>query len=139
MKKLIHRAFIYAMAGLAAGVFYREFTKWYGFADRTALAFLHPHLLTLGALLCLVAALFVRQIPLIEQRQFSLFLRLHDIGLPFMAIMLGVRGVLQVQGTALSRGMDAAISGIAGLSHIILGASLVLFFLALRKAAAQAE
>ena len=35
MKNLIHRAFIYAMAGLAAGVFYREFTKWNGFADRT--------------------------------------------------------------------------------------------------------
>ena len=56
-----------------------------------------------------------------------------------MAVMLGVRGVLQVQGTALSRGMDAAISGIAGLSHIILGASLVFFFLALKKAVVQAE
>lgn len=139
MKKLINRAFIYAMAGLAGGVFYREFTKWNGYSGRTTLAFVHPHLLLMGALLCLVLALFVRQVPLKEQRQFGLFLRLHDIGLPFMVLMLGVRGVLQVLDTQMSPGLDAAVSGIAGLSHIVLGASLVFLSLALKKAAAVAD
>ena len=49
--------------------------------------------------------------------------------------MLAVRGVLQVLGTPLSAGADAAISGIAGIGHILLGAGLVLLVLALRRAA----
>ena len=50
-------------------------------------------------------------------------------------VMLLVRGIPQVLGMELSRGMDAAVSGIAGIGHILTGAGLVLFFLALRRAA----
>ena len=50
-----------------------------------------------------------------------------------------VRGVAQVLALPLSRGMDAAISGVAGLGHICLGAGLVVFFLALKKAACPAN
>lgn len=139
MKKLIDRSFLYAMAALAAGVFYREFTKWQGFAGRTMLAFLHPHLLALGAGLLLVVALFTQHIPLTAQKQYRVFSVLHTIGLPVTAIMMLARGVLQVLGTPLSRGLDAAISGLAGLGHIVLGASLVYLFLALRKAAGASE
>ncbi len=134
MKKLLNRAFLYAMLGLAAGVFYREFTKFRGFTGRTALAFLHPHLLALGALLCLIVMLLAREFPLEGSRHFRRFLLLHDIGLPFMVLMMGVRGVLQVLGTALSRGLDGALSGVAGLGHIILGLSLVFLFLGLKQA-----
>ncbi len=133
MKKLINRAFIYAMLGLAAGVFYREFTKWNGFTGRTALAFMHPHLLVMGALLCLILALFTRHLPLLEDKRFGSFLRLHDIALPAMTLMLGVRGVMQVLKTDLSPGLDAAVSGLAGLTHILLGLALVFVFIALRK------
>ncbi len=136
---LINRATGYTFVGLAAGVFYREFTKLNGFEGRTMLSFLHPHLLMLGTLLMLLLVLFVRQFPLAQEKQFGIFLRLHDIGLPFMVVMMGVRGVLQVLGTDLSRGADAAISGVAGLAHIILGASLVFLMLALKKAVAKAD
>ena len=37
MKKLLNTAFIYALAAMAGGVFYREFTKFNGFSGRTAL------------------------------------------------------------------------------------------------------
>ena len=47
--------------------------------------------------------------------------------------MMLVRGVLQVQGAELSRGADAAISGVAGISHILLTVSLALLFKALKK------
>ena len=36
MKKLLNTAFIYALAAMAGGVFYREFTKFNGFSGRTA-------------------------------------------------------------------------------------------------------
>ncbi len=138
MKKLTNRAFLYVILALTAGVFYREFTKWRGFTGRTMLSFLHPHLLVLGVLLCLLLVLFVRAFPLAQDKGYRWFLRLFDIGLPLTAVMMLARGVLQVLGTELTRGMDAGISGIAGLGHILLGTSLVLLVLAIRRAV-QAE
>ena len=44
MKKLLNTAFIYALAAMAGGVFYREFTKFNGFSGRTALGLVHTHL-----------------------------------------------------------------------------------------------
>lgn len=46
--------------------------------------------------------------------------------------MFVVRGVTQVLGTALSSGMDAAISGIVGIGHICLGISLVLLLIQIK-------
>ena len=50
-----------------------------------------------------------------------------------------VRGVTQVLGTALSSGMDAAISGMAGIGHILLGVSLVLLLLQIRRSISNAN
>lgn len=137
MKKYINLSFFYAMAAIACGVFYREFTKFYGFTGRTALAFTHLHLFALGALFFLLTALLNDRLDLEGQKSFRVFLVLYNIGLPFMTVMFFVRGIFQVRGTALSAGASAAVSGIAGLSHTLLTAALVLFFLALRKAAAR--
>ena len=52
--------------------------------------------------------------------------------------MLLVRGVLQVLATPLSSAVDAAIAGIAGLGHIILGVSLVMVVLKIRSAVREA-
>lgn len=139
MKKLINRSFLYAMLALAAGVFYREFTKWNGFTSKTSLAAMHPHLLVLGAVLLLILALFSRTLPLLEERKFQTFMTLHTIGLPYAVCMMLVRGVLQVMNVPLSKGLDAAISGVAGIGHVILGASIVFMFLALKDAAAKGE
>ena len=53
-QKLISSAFRYAIAGLACGVFYREFTKFTAFTGKTTLAFTHLHLLVMGTLLFLI-------------------------------------------------------------------------------------
>lgn len=58
MKKYLNLAFVYAIAAMAGGVFYREFTKWNGFAGRTALGKVHPHLFLLGTVIFLLIALF---------------------------------------------------------------------------------
>lgn len=47
MKKYLNIAFAYLLAGLAGGVFFREFTKFNAFTGVTALGFLHVHLLVL--------------------------------------------------------------------------------------------
>ena len=43
------------------------------------------------------------------------------------------RSVTQVMGADLSKGVDAAISGMAGIGHILLGVSLVLLLLQIKR------
>lgn len=140
MKKLINTAFVYAIASMVFGVFYREFTKWNGFAGKTTLAVNHLHLFALGTVLFLVLALFAKTTGGLAARpMFRRFYGLYNIALPFMTVMFTVRGVLQVLGTPLSAGADAAISGIAGIAHILMGVSIVMLFLALKAVAADEE
>ena len=137
MKKYLNTAFVYALLALAGGVFYREFTKFNGFTGVTALGKLHVHLFTLGMVMFLLAALFSDRLPLEKQKNFRAFLKLYHIGVPLTAVMLLIRGVLEVLATPLYRGMDAAISGMAGLGHILTGVGIVLFLLSLKKAAGE--
>ncbi len=128
MKTYTRIAFIYMIAGIVCGVFYREFTKYNGFTGRTTLGFTHLHLLVLGMILFLILAVFVVITNIDEQKNFKKFLLTYNIGLPFMVVMLIVRGILQVLGTPLTTGQSAMISGVAGLAHItVLAAFLFLF------------
>lgn len=135
MKKMLNISFLYAILAMAGGVFYREFTKFNGFSGRTTLGFVHTHLFLLGMVMFLLAALFAARLPLERMRTFKPFLVVYNIGVPLTVIMLIVRGIPQVLGMELSRGMDAAVSGIAGIGHILTGVGIVLLFLALRKGA----
>lgn len=128
---LAKTSLVYAIAALASGVFFREFTKLNDFSGVTTLAFTHVHLLVLGTLLFLVLAIAGVCTSVLEDKRFKGFFVLHNIALPFMVIMLYVRGIDQVIGLGLP---DAAIAGMAGLSHIALAVSLVLVSLCLIKA-----
>ena len=66
-------------------------------------------------------------------------LMIYHIGLNLTAVMLAVRGVTQVLGLTLSSGMDAAISGMAGIGHILLGVSLVLLLLQIKRGVAASR
>lgn len=132
-QKLISSSFRYAIAGLACGVFYREFTKFTAFTGKTTLAFTHLHLLVMGTLLFLILAAIALHTDLAEQARFQQFRKVYAVALPFMVIMFFVRGILQALQTPLSTGANAAISGIAGISHILMTVALVLLFLALHR------
>ncbi|BDF69080.1 membrane protein [Oscillospiraceae bacterium] len=135
MKKYINIAFVYAILAMAGGVFYREFTKLNGFTGRTALSFVHTHLFLLGMVVFLLAALFAGRLALEGCRLWRPFLVVYNLGVAVTALLLAVRGVAQVLSLPLSRGADAAISGVAGLGHILTGVGLVFFFLCLRRCA----
>lgn len=135
MKKYLNYSLAYAIAAMAGGVFYREFTKFNGFTGVTALGKVHGHLLMLGMTVFLLIALFSVHCDLEKQKTFRIFMTVYNIGLPLAAVMLAVRGVVQVLGISLSRGADAAISGIAGIGHILLGVGLVLLLVSLKKSA----
>lgn len=135
MKKMLHLAFLYAVLAMVGGVFYREFTKFNGFSGQTTLSVVHTHLFLLGMFLFLLVALFCQRMPLASTKPFGAFLVVYNIGVPLTVVMLIVRGVPQVLGRELSRGLDAAISGLAGVGHILTGLGIVLLFLALCKSA----
>ena len=63
----------------------------------------------------------------------------YHIGLNLTAVMFVARGVTQVLGTVLSSGMSAAISGIAGIGHILLGVSLVLLLMQIKRSVLAAK
>ena len=81
----------------------------------------------------LLIALLVERTKLEDQKSFKTFMKLYNIGLPFMIVMFYVRGIIQVLGTELSKGANASISGIAGIAHIIMTIAIVMFFITLRK------
>lgn len=139
MKKYLNIAFLYAVAAMVCGVFYREFTKFNGFTQKTTLSIAHTHFFVLGTILFLVIAIIIEMSDLESQKNFKRFFTFYNIGLPFMVVMFIIRGILQVLEIQLSTGMNAAISGIAGIAHIITGVSIVLLFLAFKKMAIKTK
>ncbi len=137
MKKYLNLSLVYAIAAMAGGVFYREFTKFQGFTGVTALGKVHTHLFLLGMLVCLMVALFAERLDLMGVRSFRVFQWTYHIGVPLTAVMLLVRGITQVLGLTLSKGASAAISGIAGIGHILTGVGIILLLVSLKKAAKE--
>ena len=135
MKKYLNISFVYAIAAMVGGVFFREFTKWNGFTGVTTLGKVHTHLFLLGMLVFLVVALFAAHNDLKRWKTFRVFLCIYNIGVPLTAVMMVVRGVTQVLELTLSSAADAAISGVAGIGHILTGAGIILLLLSLKKTA----
>lgn len=133
MKKLWNIAFGYFLAAMAGGVFYREFTKFFAFSGKTVLEDIHVHLLVLGTVVFLFLGLAAKTTDLLEQKKFGLFLKLYNVALPVMVFLMLCRGVIQTAEISISNGADAAIAGIAGLTHIAMAALWIFLFRILRK------
>ena len=131
MKKIFNAAFTYMIIGVLAGLFYREFTKANDFPEGefTQLGVVHTHLLTLGFIVLLIVLALDKVFGLSGTKLFSWFFWLYNVGVILTAGMMVWHGSL----TVLGQQSNAMIAGIAGLGHIALSVSLVLFFLALRK------
>lgn len=133
MKRYMNTALVYAVLAMAGGVFYREFTKFVGFTGETTLSVVHTHYFMLGMALFLLLLLLEKSFSFATAKTGRVLIVYH-VGLNLTAVMFLVRGVTQALGTALSSGMDAAISGVAGIGHILLGVSLVLLLLQVKRA-----
>lgn len=134
MKRYLNMALLYAVFAMAGGVFYREFTKFNGFTAATTLSVVHTHYFLLGMVFFLLLSLLERSNPFSNTKTRRV-LAVYHIGLNLTNVMLAVRGVTQVLAFPLSSGMDAAISGVAGIGHILLGVSTILLLLQIKAAA----
>ena len=133
MKKYINISLYYAIAAMIGGVFYREFTKFNGFTGVTALGKEHTHWFMLGMVMFLIVALFMDKFPLGQEKLFKNFMVVYNIGVPLTGVMFVVRGISQVLALPLSKGLSAAISGVAGIGHILTGVGIVMLLLAIKK------
>lgn len=135
MKKLFVSSAAYATVGLLGGLFYREFTKAAHFTGETQLSILHTHALALGMIVFLVVLALDKAFDLSSaaspaRKLFNLFFWFYNSGLVVTLAIMVVHGVMQVNGAPDS----AAVSGIAGLGHILLTLGVIHLFLALNKA-----
>ena len=133
MKRYINGAITYAALAMAGGVFYREFTKFNHFTGQTTLSVLHTHYFVLGMIFFLLLLLLEKNFAFSSAKSDKILL-FYNIGLNTTVAMLFARGITQVLNMPLSLGQDAAISGIAGLGHIILGVSIIYILLEIKKA-----
>lgn len=138
MKRYMNSSLLYAILAMVGGVFYREFTKFNGFTARTTLSVVHTHYFLLGLVFFLLLVVLEKNLSFTGAKT-GRVLAVYHIGLNLTAVMLAVRGVTQVLGLTLSSGMDAAISGMAGIGHILLGVSLVLLLLQIKRGVAASR
>lgn len=120
---------IFTFVGLAAGVAYREITKFSEFDGRTQLAFAHTHLLALGALLGLIFLVLERTFQLSKAKTFKGFLIMWVVGVAWTSSMLIIKGSLQIFKPEIAD--HAAIAGVSGIGHIALTVGFIMFFMAL--------
>lgn len=120
MKKLANTSLAFMILGLLFGVFSREFTKFTGYTGDTAISTLHTHAFALGMLFFLIVLALEINLRLTQHPRFNRFYYAYLIGLCTTLTLMLARGVFQVLGTELSSGLNASISGMAGLGHIAL-------------------
>ncbi|MGI6181146.1 MAG: DUF2871 family protein [Agathobaculum sp.] len=136
MKRYANAALLYAALAMVGGVFYREFTKWNDFWTQTTLGVVHTHYFILGMMFFLLLLVLEKQLSFTGAKT-GRVLAFYHIGLNLTVLMLVVRGIVQVLGIALTAAADAAISGFAGIGHILLGISLVVLLVQIKRSIAE--
>lgn len=134
VESMIELSFASLILGLIGGVFYREFTKVYGFTDSTYLGKVHVHALVLGFLSLLV---FYSIVSRSNKKDLTQSLRrpiyLWVSGLLLSVVMMMIHGIIEVTGNYYGSVPEAAISGIAGMGHILLSVGIVWSMLILSR------
>lgn len=127
MKHCINYSIVYTVLAIIGGMLYRDFTKMDDYTGWTTLSVVHAHYFILGMMFFLILGLISMNMNLKINRA-VLFC---NIRLNLTAIMLVVCGIVQVLDLNV---ISALISGIASIGHTILGVSLILILLDIKKA-----
>jgi len=131
-KKLVNTAAYYAVAGLFAGAFYREFTKYMGYTGVTALGKAHTHLFALGMLMFLIVTALASTTEITKSEYFDRFYFYYNIGVGLSATMIFCRGLYQVIGLD-NKILDLVISWTSGAGHVTITIGLAFLFLSLKQ------
>lgn len=130
---ILENAYIALIFGLAAGVFFREFTKYFKFNQYSMLSVLHTHTLALGFILGIAFYLLISSLGKMDIAKYKIPLNHWILGLLFSTAMMFIRGIYQVIGNGAELFNSAMFSGLAGLGHIALAVGLVWTMLLILK------
>ena len=132
IQKYLKVSFFYAILAMVGGVFYREFTKFNGFYGKTTLSVLHTHYFILGMFMFLILLLFEKNFHISDDKLIKKTI-FYQIGLNITVLAFLMRGICQTLEMNISKGFDASISAVAGIGHILIGVSLILILIDIRK------
>ena len=122
MKRTVNYAILYAILAMIGGIFYREYTKFIGFDGRTTLAFVHTHLFLLGMVMFLIVTFAIHQFHIEKAKTLSA-----------ISYSLSSRCLINFPHT-----VNAMISGVSGIGHILTGIGLLLFLFILKASVKDA-
>lgn len=131
MKKYFNLAFLYLILALVGGVFYREFTKFNNYVGDTTLSIVHVHYFVLDFIMNIL--LFILTKDKFEDKKLKITYILYNIGLNLTILMFIVKGIISVVDSSLIQSLEGMLAGLAGIGHIILGVSILLLLVFLRK------
>lgn len=129
MNKLARASFWYMIIGLLSGIYYRELTRILNFTGDTMLSVVHTHTLVLGMFFLLIVLLLEKNFNLSSHKNYKKFYITYNSGLGITLLILLIHGTL----TVLGHNSSAAVSGIAGVGHIIMTIGLLYFFQVLKQ------
>lgn len=124
MKKLARTSMTYMIAGLASGVYYREFGRFNDFQGKSQLNTLHTHILVLGMFFFLIVLLLEKSFKLSEHKNYKKFYAIYNSGLGITLLLMLIHGSM----TVLGYDDSPMIAGLAGIGHIVLTVGLGYFF-----------
>ncbi|REI11575.1 DUF2871 domain-containing protein [Staphylococcus felis] len=130
MKRILYAFMVYTMLGLFSGFLYRELTLHYHYTGETQMSVLHTHLLTLGMFMFLILIPIEKLFKLSSYYLFNWFFIIYNLGVIITVGMQFAKGFTQISG----QGNAAALSGFAGIGHVIITAGFILLFFLLRQA-----
>lgn len=132
MKRLANTAFVYAVIAMLCGVIYREGSKFLELTEPTTWSLTHSHFFVLGMFFFLIVLLLEKSFHLTKDKKFKIFYIIYNLGLIVTGIMLWIRGIFDITNNA-SITYDKMISGISGVGHLLLGISIILFYIILKN------
>lgn len=130
---LLNMAITYGVMGLCGGVFYREFTKYYGFKDVTHLGKLHVHTLVLGMVVTILFYLLVRNLDEESLANLKKPLNIYNFGLIFTVANMMLIGIYEVVSKGAAAVNQAAMDGVSGIGHIFLGIGMIYTMVIIKK------
>lgn len=132
-KNILGISFTYLLLGLILGAFYREFTKFYGFTEKTHLAKVHPHTIILGFVTLFLIYLFVRIYKNENIKKIQKPIYVYNLGLIITIANMFLIGIYEV----VSEGKEIikinALNGLSGIGHITLFVGVIMLLSKLYK------
>ena len=137
IKRFLNSAIVYAILAMVGGVFYREFTKYLMFTGKTNLSLVHVHYFMLGMAFFLLLALLEKAFAFSAKKGVKGWLTVYHVGLNLTVLCLILRGLAQATQATLSTGLNASLSGVSGIGHILLGTAMLALLFLIRNTATK--